>query len=141
MDPETLAKEEIRQAVYSQEELRDLPLDCQTQFFKTPTGVRLAVVAHVTTKGVKFARDGDRSKDNLTVATALFDENGNLVTGLEKIIEMKLRDATLERLNRSGIIVKSTFDVQPGTFLVRVVVRDSEGAQMAAVNRGVVIPY
>jgi len=141
VDPETLAKEEIRQAVYSQEELQDLPLDCQTQFFKTPTGVRLAVVAHVTTKGVKFARDGDRSKDNLTVATALFDENGNLVTGLEKIIEMKLRDATLERLNRSGIIVKSTFDVQPGTFLVRVVVRDSEGAQMAAVNRGVVIPY
>ena len=141
VDPETLAKEEIRQAVYSQEELQDLPLDCQTQFFKTANGVRLAVVAHVMTRGIKFARDGDRSNDNLTVATAIFDENGNLITGLEKIIEMKLRDATLERLNRSGIVVKSTFDVQPGTFLVRVVVRDSEGAQMAAVNRGVVIPY
>jgi hypothetical protein len=140
-DPETLAKEEIRQAVYSQEELQDLPLDCQTQFFKNASGVRLAVVAHVTTKGLKFMRDGDRSKNNLTVATAIFDENGNLVTGLEKIIEMRLRDATLERLNRSGVSVKSTFDVQPGTFLVRVVVRDSEGAQMAAVNRGVVIPY
>lgn len=140
-DAETLAREEIRQAVYSQEELQDLPLDCQTQFFKNAGGVRLAVVAHVTTKGLKFMRDGDRSKNNLTVATAIFDENGNLVTGLEKIIEMRLRDATLERLNRSGVSVKSTFDVQPGTFLVRVVVRDSEGAQMAAVNRGVVIPY
>ena len=140
VDPETLAKEEIRQAVYSQEELQDLPLDCQTQFFKDAKGVRLAVVARVTTKGLKFARDGDRSKDNLTIATAIFDENGNLISGLEKIIEMKLRDATLERVNRSGISVKSTFDVQPGTFLVRVVVRDSQGAQMAAVNRGVVIP-
>lgn len=69
------------------------------------------------------------------------DENGNLVTGLEKIIEMRLRDMTLEHLNRFGVSVKSTFDVQPGAFLVRVVVRDSEGAQMAAVNRGVVIPY
>lgn len=141
VDAETLAKEEIRQAVYSQEELQDLPLDCQTQFFKIASGVRLSVVAHVTTKGLKFARDGSRSKNNLTVATAIFDENGNLITGLEKIIEMKLRDATLERINRSGISVKSTFDVQPGTFLVRVVVRDSEGSQMAAVNRGVVIPY
>ena len=141
MDPETLAKEEIRQAVYSQEELQDLPLDCQTQFFKVAKGIRLAVVAHVTTNGLKFAREGDRSKNNLTVTTAIFDENGNLVTGLEKIIEMKLRDATLQHLNRAGISVKSTFDVQPGTFLVRVVVRDSEGAQMAAVNRGVVIPY
>lgn len=141
MNPETLAREEIRQAVYSQEELQDLPLDCQTQFFKTANGVRLAVVAHVTTKGLKFAREGDRSKNNLTVATAIFDENGNLVTGIEKIIEMKLRDVTLDRINRSGVSIKSTFDVQPGTFLVRIVVRDSEGAQMAAVNRGVVIPY
>lgn len=141
MDPETLAKEEIRQAVYSQEELQDLPVDCQTQFFKAGNGTRLSVVAHITTKGLRFLRAGDRSKDKLTVATAIFDENGNLVTGLEKIIEMRLRDATLERLNRSGVSVKSTFDVQPGTFLVRVVVRDSEGAQMAAMNRGVVIPY
>lgn len=60
---------------------------------------------------------------------------------MEKIIEMRVRDATLEHLNRSGVNVKSTFDVPPGTFLVRVVVRDSQGAQMAAVNRGVVIPY
>jgi VWFA-related protein len=135
------AKEEIRQAVYSQEEMQDLRLECQTQFFKDAKGARLAVVAHITTKGLKFARAVDRSKDKLTVATAIFDENGNLVTGVEKIIEMQLRDITLERLNRSGLSVKSTFDVQPGTFLVRIVVRDSEGAQMAAMNRGVVIPF
>jgi VWFA-related protein len=140
MDPETLAKEEIRQAVYSQEELQDLPVDCQTQFFKAGNGARLSVVAHITTKDLKFLRVGDRSKDKLTVATAIFDENGNMVTGVEKIIEMQLRDPTLERINRSGVSVKSTFDVQPGTFLVRIVVRDSEGAQMAAINRGVVIP-
>ena len=86
-------------------------------------------------------RTGDRSKDKLTVATAIFDQNGNLVTGEEKTIEMRLKDATLEQLNRLGISVKSTFDVQPGTFLLRIVVRDAEGAQMAAMNRGVVIPY
>jgi hypothetical protein len=140
-DPETVAREELRQAVYSQEEMQDLPLDCQTQFFKSASGVRLAVVAHITTKSLKFVRAGDRSKDKLTVATAIFDENGNLVTGMEKIIEMQLKDTTLERLNRSGVSVKSTFDVQPGTYLVRLVVRDAEGAQMAAMNRGVVIPY
>ena len=56
------------------------------------------------------------------------------------MLSLKLRDATLERVNKAGISVKSSFDLQPGTFLVRVVVRDSEGAQMAAMNRGVVIP-
>ena len=103
--------------------------------------MRLTVVAHIATKGIRFVRTGDRSKDKLTIVTAIFDENGNLLTGLEKTIEMQLRDATLEQLNRSGMSIKSSFDLQPGTFMVRVVVRDFQGAQMAAMNRGVVIPY
>jgi hypothetical protein len=142
MDPEAAANEEIRQAIFSREEVQDVPLECcQTQFFKSANGVRLTVVAHITTKGLKFVRAGDRSKDKLTVATAIFDQNGNLLAVLEKILEMQLKDATLEQLNRSGLSVRFTFDVQPGTFLLRTVVRDSEGAQMAAINRGVDIPY
>jgi hypothetical protein len=54
---------------------------------------------------------------------------------------MKLRDTTYDRLSHSGFIVKSSFDVKPGTYLVRLVVRDAEGSQMAARNGAVVIPY
>jgi len=36
-DPEATAREEIRQAVFSQEEMRELPIECQTQFFKGDT--------------------------------------------------------------------------------------------------------
>lgn len=140
-DPEALAKEELQQAIFSQEEMRELPIECQTQFFKNTNGVRLSVVAHVDTRALKFRRAEERSRDKLTIATVIFDENGNLLTGLEKLVELKLKDATLERLNKSGISIKSSFDLQPGTFLVRIVVRDSEGTQMAAMNRGVVIPY
>jgi hypothetical protein len=139
-DPEARAKEEIRQAIFSQEEMHDVPLECQTQFFRGSSGVRLSVVTRVDTKALKFRKAEDRNNDNLTISTAIFDENGNLLTGQQKIITMKLRDATLERVNKAGLSVKSSFDLQPGTFLVRIVVRDSEGAQMAAMNRGVVIP-
>jgi len=54
---------------------------------------------------------------------------------------MKLKDNTYERLSRSGMTVKSNFDVKPGSYMVRLVVRDSEGAQMAARNGAVVIPF
>jgi VWFA-related protein len=140
-DPEAAAKEEIQQAIFSQEELHDLPIECQTQFFKSAKGVRLTVEARVETKGLKFRKAEERNKDKLTIATVIFDENGNLLTGLEKIVEMRLKDDTLQRINKTGISVRSSFDLQPGTFLVRIVVRDSEGTQMAAMNRGVVIPY
>jgi hypothetical protein len=61
-------------------------------------------------------------------------------TGWQRVIEMKLKDATRERLNEEGLKVKSSFNLPPGSYLVRIVVRESEGTQMAALNRGVVIP-
>jgi hypothetical protein len=101
---------------------------------------QLTVVTHVDVRGLHFRNAEGRSRDDLTFATAVFDENGNLVTGGEKIIKMSLLGPTLERLSRSGLTVKSNFDLKPGTYLVRLVVRDGEAAQMAARNGAVVIP-
>jgi VWFA-related protein len=140
-DPAQAAKEEIQEAVFSQEEIRDLPVDLQTQFFKKdPSEARLSVLAHLDLKSVKFRKVEGRNHDDLTLATVIFDENGNYVVGGEKILEMKLLDSTLDRLDRSGITVKSSFDVKPGSYLVRLVVRDKEGEMMAARNGAVVIP-
>jgi|ERR1043166_1336541 VWFA-related protein len=139
--PEETAKQEIQEAVFSQEEIKDLPVDLQTQFFrKDEMQSRLSVLAHLDLKGVKFRKVQGRNNDDLTLATVIFDQNGNFVTGGEKILEMKLLDSTLDRLDRSGITVKTSFDVKPGTYLVRLVVRDREGELMAARNGAVVIP-
>ena len=141
-DPAEAAKEEIQEALFSQDEMNDLPVVLQTQFFKKDESqARLAVLTHVDVKGIRFRKADGRNRDNLTVATAIFDENGNFVTGGEKIVEMKLLDRTFERLSRSGFTLKSSFDIKPGTYLVRMVVRDAEGAQMAARNGAVSIPY
>ena len=141
VDPVEAAKQEIQEALFSQDEIRDLPVDLHTQFFKTDNyQAKLAVLTHVDIKGVHFRKADGRTRDDLTVATAIFDENGNYVTGGEKIVEMKLLDPTYDRLMRSGLNLKSSFDVKPGTYLVRQVVRDSEGSQLAARNGAVVIP-
>jgi VWFA-related protein len=139
-DPRELAKAEIQEAVFSQEEIGDLPLELQTQYFKSDQTTKLSVVSHVGVKSIHFRKADGRNVDNLTLATAIFDENGNYVTGGEKILEMKLLDTTYERMSRSGLTVKSSFQVKPGRYLVRQVVRDSEGAQMAARNGAVEIP-
>src|ERR1700730_8020853 len=141
-DPAEAAKEEIQEALFSQDEIHDLPVELQTQFFKKdPSQARLAVLTHVDVKAIRFRKADGRNRDNLTVATAIFDENGNFVTGGEKIVQMKLLDKTFERLSHSGFTLKSSFDIKPGTYLVRMVVRDAEGAQMAARNGAVSIPY
>lgn len=141
-DPAEQAKEEIREAVFSQDEMGDIPLELHTQFFKKDQlDVQLSVLAHVDLKTLPFQRAEGRNRNDLTLATAIFDENGNFVTGGEKVLEMRLFDSTLQRVQRSGITVKSSFEVKPGNYLVRLVVRDAQGAEMAARNGAVAIPY
>jgi hypothetical protein len=53
---------------------------------------------------------------------------------------MHLKDETLANRLASGITVKSAFDVTPGNYFVRIVVRDAEGQKMAALNGAVDIP-
>lgn len=141
-DPREMEKQEIQEALFSQDEIHDLPLSLQTQYFKTgDTDARLSVVSHLELEGMHFRKAEGRNLDNLTVATAVFDENGNFITGGEKLVKMRLLDATFEKLSRTGLTVKSSFAVKPGKYMIRQVVRDSEGAQMTARNGTVVIPY
>jgi len=141
LDPGTAAKQEMQEAVFSRDELHDLPMDCETQFFKRGDTAHLSVSARIGIKGLQFRKEEDRNKENLAVAIALFDDNGNLMTVSENVFEMKLKDATLDALKKTGIIMKSEFNVKPGTYLVRLVVRGSEMGEMATMNRAVVIPY
>ena len=140
-NPLEAAKQEIQEAIFSQEELHDVPVDLQTQFFKMDaTSARLSVLTHFDVKGIHFRKAEGRNADVLTIATAIFDDNGNFVAGGEKTVQMKLLDTTYNRLSRSGLTLKSSYDVKPGSYMVRLVVRDSEGSQMAARNGAVVIP-
>ena len=134
-DREEQAKEEIQDAVFSLDEVRDIPLDLSTDFFKTSdTSAELTVESRLNLKGVKFRETADRNTDTLTVVTGLFDQDGHYVKGVQRVIELKLREQTLERLLSSGMAVEETFDLAPGRYVVRVVVRDSEGESMAARN-------
>jgi len=141
-DPKEQERTEIQEAVFSRDEILDLPLDLQTQYFKTEgAGASLSVVSKLNLKGMRFRKADGRNVDKLTIATVVFDEDGNYVSGTEKILDLHLLDATYEKLMRSGLTVKSSFKVKPGKYMVRQVVRDTEGAQMAARNGAVSIPY
>jgi hypothetical protein len=63
---------------------------------------------------------------HLTLACALFDENGNYVQGIKQDLKTHLLDKTLAKLD-SGVTTKADLMVKPGIYLIRVVVRDDEG--------------
>jgi VWFA-related protein len=133
--PDEQAKQEIEDEVFSQEELHNLPVNLHTQFFKTTDGdAKLVILAHVDIKRLRFQKADGRNNNVLTCAFAVFNRNGNLLQGTEKILTMHLKDETLEHKLGSGRTLKTSFDVKPGSYLVRLVVRDAEGQQMSAEN-------
>jgi VWFA-related protein len=140
-DAATRAEEEVEQAIYSQDELRELPVDVHTRFFKLDqSDTRLAVLAHLDISALRFRKQQDRNANDLTFATVLFDRDGKFVMAEERHVELRLLDSTLARLTQRGITLKTEFDLKPGTYLVRQVVRDSEAGQMSELNRTVEIP-
>jgi len=137
---EETARQEIEDALFSREEIHELPMDLHTQFFEAADGAKVAVLCHMDIKHIKFSKANGRNNNNVVVVSALFDRNGTLVHAIRKTIEFHLKDDTLENRLGPGITLRTSFDVKPGTYLVRVVVRDSEGQMMSAANGAVEIP-
>jgi VWFA-related protein len=134
-NPEEQAKQEIEDAMFSQEELHNLPVRLQTQFFKASADdAKLIVLAHVDVQSMRFRKLEGRNNNVLTCVSALFNRNGNLIQGIEKTVTMHLKDETLEHKLGAGITLKTSFDVKPGSYMVRLVVRDAEAQLMSAEN-------
>ena len=135
------ASEEIADAAFSQDQLSELPIDVRTQFYKiNESDVRLAVVTHLDLSAVRFLKEQDRNLNDLTFVTVIFDRDGKYVVGREKKVSFRLRDATLARLTQSGINLKMEFDVKPGTYMVRQIVRDSQAGRLSGLTRTVELP-
>ena len=139
--PEQMARQDIEDALFSQEEQQGVPIQLHLQYYKADAAnAKLSVLTHVDLKHVGFEKSQGRNWDDLTIVAALFDRNGNFISGQEKTVELRLKDSTLERLNQTGVTLNTNFDVKPGGYLVRLVVRDSKAAQLSARNGVVEIP-
>jgi hypothetical protein len=141
IDPVEQAKQEIQEALLSRAEILDLPVELHTEFVKAEAGIaKLTVFARVDVKGLHLRKTAGQNLDTLTMAGGVFDQDGKYITGVQKVFEVHIKDQELEGFEASGIVISSVLDVMPGSYLVRLVIRDSEGAVLAARNGAVEIP-
>ena len=116
-------------------------MEVHTQFFK-PDGntAKMTVLLRLDLKLFRYNKANGRNNNTVTMVTGIFDRDGNYLQGIKKVLELHLKDETLTIRLQRGATIKTNFDLTPGTYLVRQVVRDSEGRQMSAANSAVVIP-
>lgn len=137
-NPVEIAKQEIREAVFSRDEIQDLPFSMQTQYFKSEGAeAHISIVSHVDLNGLRFRKADGRNYNDVTVGTVLFDENGHFVAGGGETAVIR---CVTGKAASPGLVFKVTYEVKPGKYLVRQVVRESEGSQMGSRNGTAVIP-
>jgi VWFA-related protein len=133
--------DQLQRAVFSLDELHDLPAEVSAKVEKlNDQKSALTVSIHVDIASLRYRREADRSVNTLIFNTALFDRDGKYVTGKEGSLELHLKDGSLDKFSKSGINAKTSFEVGPGTYRVREVVRDSESTGMSALNCEVQVP-
>ncbi len=140
-DAGAVSKQEIEDAVFSRDEIHNLPVEMHTQVTKSGNEAKLNVLATVDLKLIHLRKADNRNRNDLTIVAAVFDPNGNFVAGAQKILQLRLLDSTVQGLEQKPpVTIPTNFDMKTGAYLVRLVVRDAEGQQLTAENAAVQIP-
>jgi hypothetical protein len=140
-DPAEQLRQQIQDAFFSNQDVKTLPVRLQAEFFKDGDNATLTANVRVDATKLPFRKDDGRNRDDLTMVIGIFDSNGNFVQAFQKTIELRLKDETLSGWLKSGVENSTDFTLKPGKYLVRLVVRDGEGASMAEQSTGVDIPW
>jgi VWFA-related protein len=140
-DPEETARGEMEEALFSIDELRELPVEIHTQFFKvSDREATIAVVCRLDPRQMQFKKVDGRNTNMLTILSGLFDHNGNFISAIQKTVEIKMKDETMARLMTAGSLTfRTNFSASPGSYMIRLIVRDAEGQLMSALNGAVAI--
>ena len=92
----------------------------------------LWVLVKIDVKHLQFDRNKDRQDQKLTFVMALFDKQGNFVTGKQGEMNFALKRATLDHFAQTGLSAKIFLQAPPGSYRLRTVTQETTDGKMSA---------
>lgn len=141
-EPDETARRQQRMqdAFFSEHQVHDVAVELRVRSSHKPnTSIVLTAIAEIGLSNVPFRKDGPVNRSDLTMVVGIFDQNGNLVKDFWKDITLHPSDESLAALRRSGLELTTDFDVPPGRYFVRLLVRENEGQAMGTHSTSVEI--
>jgi hypothetical protein len=121
--------------------MQGIPAEVTAQPGQLPTGgTGLRVSLHVDLRALSFQKNQGRHIDKLTVVCALFNSQGDFVTGEMGVVDMALRNDTLAALSKRGLNTTMVLQAPEGKYRLRLVVEEAGSGKMFAVTRPGDIP-
>jgi VWFA-related protein len=134
-------KDEIHKAVFSREEIHDIPIEMTTELSKiSDSETKLTIVSNIDVTKLHYRVVDGKDTNEIEVVCSLFDRNGNYIEGVSNTVSLRLVDEVLRKRESATVPVRAEFKASPGRYVIRLVARDSEGEMMTAQNGTVEVP-
>lgn len=135
-----LKLQKLNKEVMASDNLTELPIELSTQSGRLGSGEpALRVSVHVDVSKFPFKKENGRHVDRLIFITALLDNKGTFLAGVQEIMDMTMKDATLAKAKRDGFDAKFSLQAPTGTYKLREVVQEVVGGRLATISQAVEI--
>src|SRR4030095_1850358 len=138
---ETATKEDqILKAAISPLAKRDLDVAAELQYTFVNNQADLTVNAFINPRKIDFKRVGDRYQASFDVVGFLFDSLGRSRGGISQTVNADLTEETYKRALVTGLSYTANTQLPPGSYQIRLVIRETGTGKMGTVSRYFEVP-
>jgi VWFA-related protein len=83
----------------------------------------LKVAIHVDANRLPYETQADRKVERLIFITALFDEQNRFLTGVQGVMDLRLKSETLATISSQGLDARLSLQAPPGSYRLRQVIQ------------------
>ncbi len=140
-EAEAQSQEQIREAIFSNAVVRQLPVKLYAQRTMNVGQIRhISFTTHLDTKPLRLRKNQDHNVNTVIFMLAIFDGRQHLIASQQRRALIQVPDSQLQSFLKTGVDAEMTFDLKPGLYTVREVVTEAEDHNMAAFSHEVTIP-
>ena len=126
----------LGQTVTGTDNFTEIPIEFTAIPETSPTGeLSLKVMVHVDVRKLSFQLLSDRHAERLIFITALFDAKNQFLTGVQGVMDLRLKEATLKQITAQGLNAKMSIRAPAGSYRVRQGVQEAVGGHITAISR------
>lgn len=138
---ETSRREDIMAALHAPGDMNEIPISIAYDYFWNEDALyTVSCMTHVLTKDLGFAREEDRNVNQVSLVLAAYDEAGQFINGLEKIIDFRLLESSYAGLQNRGLTSRVEMKLPAGRYTLRAVVREGNQGKMGSAVKSIEIP-
>lgn len=131
----------FKDEIMKSDQLSALPAEVGAEAGRLPGGgAGFQISLRVDPRALSFRKDHGKHLDQLNLITALFDRDGNFVTGESGEVRMALSNHSLNALTQRGLNATIVLQAPGGNYRLRVVIEDVASGKTFAASRSVTMP-